>query len=190
MGRWLLDSVHPPPPKPRWATALKFVIPTEADPDFLHHDTTQGHICTFRKESRTKFANATKPRQEIRGSVGDGPAVSLSGVSECAVGESPPGSVSPSTQTAGPSPTLRFGRDDKLEGGGPPLHGWSGMDRSRATATNPVSFAFVLFNAFSKLRRSKGRSPTNLHSSDSQPSLRDSLGESSSHAAVQPLSLW
>ncbi len=59
VGRWLLDSVHPPPPKPRWATALKFVIPTEAEPDFLHQDTTQATYAAFRKESRTNFANAT-----------------------------------------------------------------------------------------------------------------------------------
>ena len=31
MGRWLLDSVHPPSPKPRWATALQFVIPRGCD---------------------------------------------------------------------------------------------------------------------------------------------------------------
>jgi hypothetical protein len=44
---------------PRWATALQFVIPTEADPDFLHHDTTKATYAAFRKESRTRFANAT-----------------------------------------------------------------------------------------------------------------------------------
>jgi hypothetical protein len=37
---------------------LKFVIPTEADPEFLHHDTTQGRVRGF-PQSRTKFANAT-----------------------------------------------------------------------------------------------------------------------------------
>jgi hypothetical protein len=44
---------------PTWATALQLVIPTEADPDFLHHDTTQDHVWAFHKESRKKFANAT-----------------------------------------------------------------------------------------------------------------------------------
>jgi len=32
---------------PRWATALNFVIPTGADPDFLHHSTARGHVCGF-----------------------------------------------------------------------------------------------------------------------------------------------
>jgi hypothetical protein len=45
---------------PRWATALKFVIPTGADPDFLHRGTGHGEYAAFRKESRMKFANATK----------------------------------------------------------------------------------------------------------------------------------
>jgi hypothetical protein len=79
-----------------------------------------------------------QPRQEIRGSAGEGPAVSLSGISDCAVSESPPGSVSPSTQTAGPSPALRFSRDDKLEGCGPPGHEWRGMDRVK----QPASYAY------------------------------------------------
>jgi hypothetical protein len=54
-----INSVHPTPLMPRWATALQLVIPTEADPDFLHHDTTQDHVWAFHKESRKKFANAT-----------------------------------------------------------------------------------------------------------------------------------
>jgi hypothetical protein len=45
---------------PRWATALNFVIPTGADPDFLYRDTVHGDECGFLKESRTEFANATK----------------------------------------------------------------------------------------------------------------------------------
>jgi len=38
----------------------KIVIPTGADPDFLHLSTAQVTYAAFRKESRTKFANATK----------------------------------------------------------------------------------------------------------------------------------
>jgi hypothetical protein len=72
-------------------------------------------------------------------------------------------------------PALRSGRDDKLEGGGPPWHKWRGMDRSGTTATNPVPFARVPFNAFSKLGRPKGRSLANLDSSDFQPSPFDKL---------------
>jgi len=32
---------------PRWATALNFVIPTGADPDFLYRGTVQGDVCGF-----------------------------------------------------------------------------------------------------------------------------------------------
>jgi hypothetical protein len=45
---------------PRWATALNFVIPTEADPNFLRRGTAKATYAAFRKESRTKFANAAK----------------------------------------------------------------------------------------------------------------------------------
>jgi hypothetical protein len=59
---------------------------------------------------------------------------------------------------------LRFGQDDKFEGGCSPWQWWKWMDRTSTTATNPVSFARVLFNAFSKLRRPEGRSSANLDS--------------------------
>jgi hypothetical protein len=66
-----------------------------------------------------KLANATnldrKPGQR-RG----GTCSFTFGDCKSAVGESPPGSVSPSTQTAGPSPPLGYGRDDKVEGGAAP----------------------------------------------------------------------
>jgi hypothetical protein len=45
------------------------------------------------------------------------------------------------------------------------------MDRNGTTATNPVSFARVLFNAFSELRRPESHSSANLDSFDSQSSL-------------------
>jgi hypothetical protein len=35
VGLVVFDSVQPPPLMPRWATTLNFVIPTEADSDFL-----------------------------------------------------------------------------------------------------------------------------------------------------------
>jgi hypothetical protein len=44
---------------PRWATALNFVIPTGADPDFYIAVPPKATYAAFR-ESRTKFANATK----------------------------------------------------------------------------------------------------------------------------------
>jgi hypothetical protein len=50
-----------------------------------------------------------------------------------------------------------------------------GVDgQTSTTETNPVSFARVLFNALSKLRRPEDRYSANLDSSDSQPSVRDS----------------
>jgi hypothetical protein len=44
---------------PRWAIALNFVIPTGADPDFLTVPSKAAYAA-LRKESRTKFADATK----------------------------------------------------------------------------------------------------------------------------------
>jgi hypothetical protein len=40
--------------------SLNFVIPTAAYPDFLLRATTMASGAAFRKESRMKFANATK----------------------------------------------------------------------------------------------------------------------------------
>ena len=45
---------------PRWATALKFVIPTGADPDFPLRGTHPGLRVRLSVESRMKLANATK----------------------------------------------------------------------------------------------------------------------------------
>jgi hypothetical protein len=39
--------------------ALPFVIPTEANPDFLLRCAGQGHVCGFIKESRRKLISAT-----------------------------------------------------------------------------------------------------------------------------------
>jgi hypothetical protein len=54
------DSVHPSPLMPRWVTALNFVIPTGADPDSYSAVPPKATYAAFRKESRTKFVNATK----------------------------------------------------------------------------------------------------------------------------------
>jgi hypothetical protein len=52
---------------PRWATALNFVIPpvpacrgTGADPDSYNAVPPKATYAAFRKESCTKFVNATK----------------------------------------------------------------------------------------------------------------------------------
>jgi hypothetical protein len=50
-------------------------------------------------------------------------------------------------------------------------------------------FARVLSNAFSKLRRSRGRSSANLDSSDFQPSLRDSIWRVVTHLFSPEVSL-
>jgi hypothetical protein len=42
------------------SVTLPFVIPTGAYPDFLLPGTDNGRVCGFFKESRMKFANATK----------------------------------------------------------------------------------------------------------------------------------
>jgi hypothetical protein len=51
----------------RWAAALQFVIPTGADPDFLHAALTDGHVCGF---NRMKFANATNLNRKSGGAQG------------------------------------------------------------------------------------------------------------------------
>jgi hypothetical protein len=101
-------------------------------------------------------------------SVGEGPAVSADGETEPRRRLAHGTFAYAESETAGPSPALRFGRDDKLEGGGPPWLGWRWLDRVK----QPTRFA--LFNAFSKLRPPKGRWPVNLDSFDFQPPLRDS----------------
>jgi len=53
-------SVHPSPPMPRCAAALKLVIPTGAYPDFLVRGPHQRpRVRLSFKESRMKLANAT-----------------------------------------------------------------------------------------------------------------------------------
>ncbi len=55
------DSVHPPPLMPRWATVLRFVIPTGAYPDFLLRGPHQRpRVRLSVRESRMRLANATK----------------------------------------------------------------------------------------------------------------------------------
>jgi hypothetical protein len=61
---------------PRWAVALNFVIPTGADPDFLHRGAAQGDVCGFLRKPH-KVRQRPQAGQEIRGSAGEGPAVSL-----------------------------------------------------------------------------------------------------------------
>jgi hypothetical protein len=49
-------SIHPSNGR-KWPN--KFVIPTEAHPDFLPRCTGHNRVCAFVKENRTKFNNAT-----------------------------------------------------------------------------------------------------------------------------------
>jgi hypothetical protein len=57
-------------------------------------------------DTAASHSDSNEAGQEIRGSVGEGPAVSLSGTSECAVGKSPTGSISPSTDYLHSKPDL------------------------------------------------------------------------------------
>jgi len=62
--------------------------------------------------------------------------------SECAMSESPPGSVSPSTETAGPSPALRSSRDDKWRVSaflGSSGSGWTESRDDKVEVNGPVS---------------------------------------------------
>jgi hypothetical protein len=55
-----MTPVHPPPLMPRWATALRFVIPTGAYPDFLLRGPHQRpRVRLSVRESRMNLANAT-----------------------------------------------------------------------------------------------------------------------------------
>ena len=75
-----------------------------------------------------KFANATNLDRKSGGAQWRDLRFAF-GFKRMPVGESSPGSVFPSRQTAGPSTAQRSGRDDKVEGGGSPWHGWKWMDR-------------------------------------------------------------
>jgi hypothetical protein len=54
---------------PRWATALNFVIPTGADPDFLNPVPPEATYAAFRKPHEVRQCH--QAGKEIRGSVGD-----------------------------------------------------------------------------------------------------------------------
>jgi hypothetical protein len=83
-------------------------------------------------------------------SVAEGPAVCVDGKTEA--GDSPTAhSLVPESGTAGPSVGMTNLRAAVH------LHGWRWMDRTSTTVTKPVSLARVLFNAFTRLRRPKGR---------------------------------
>jgi hypothetical protein len=62
---------------PRCATAFNFVIPTGADLDFLHRGTAQSNVCGFLQRKPHEVGQGHYAGQEIRGSVGEGPAVSF-----------------------------------------------------------------------------------------------------------------
>jgi hypothetical protein len=65
----------------------------------------------------------------------EGPAVCIDGKMEPG-GDSPMAHLLVSESgTAGPSTSLRSGRDDKFEGGGPPRHGWRWIDHPGLTQT-------------------------------------------------------
>ncbi len=116
--------LHPcqggPPP-------LKFVIPTEANPDFLLRGPHQRpRVRLSVKESRMKLANATDLHR--KSGVAERRDLQFAfGHKRMCVGELPPGSVFPSTQTAGPSASVGM---TNLRGEGSPWHGWRRMDRA------------------------------------------------------------
>ena len=57
----------------------RIVIPTGADPDFLHRGTTSSHVCGFPYRKPHEACQRHQAQQEIRGRAVEGPAVSLSG---------------------------------------------------------------------------------------------------------------
>ena len=113
----------------------------------LHH--RQGEPPPFNLSSR--------PEQ----SVGEGPAVCAAWRNGTRRRFAHGAFAVPESETAGPSPTLCSGRDDKLKGVGPPWRWWRWMDRVKQQ--DPPHLPKT----------------ANLDSSDFQPSLRDSILEPS-----------
>jgi len=62
----------------------------------------------------------------------------------------------PEGGTAGPSPALRAGRDDKFKGSGPPWQWWRWRDRVKQQQPTRFRFAHVLFNPATILGSSPG----------------------------------
>jgi hypothetical protein len=70
---------------------------------------------------------SSRPERKRRG----GTCSFTIGHSVCAVGGSPSGSVFQQSKLQVPPLRLRSGRDDKVEGGGPPWQSWRRMERVR-----------------------------------------------------------
>ncbi len=56
-------------------TNVRFVIPTEANPDFLLRGATNGRVCGFPYRKPHEVRQRNRARQEIRGSGVEGSAV-------------------------------------------------------------------------------------------------------------------
>jgi hypothetical protein len=63
--------------KPNERVKSKFVIPTEANPDFLPRYAGHGRVCGFPYRKPHEGRQRHKRQQEIRGSVAEGSAVRL-----------------------------------------------------------------------------------------------------------------
>jgi hypothetical protein len=118
MGFSLCDSVHPSSPLPRWAATLKFVIPTEADPDFLLRGTEQQPRVRL-SVSRIKFANATK--FDRKSGVAQGRDLQF----YCRAQRMRRGPIACGFRFSVQAncrflPSARSGRDDKVKSGAPP----------------------------------------------------------------------
>ncbi len=158
-----LSSVHPPPPLPRWAATLKFVIPTgevmslgptqgdekRGSDRSVHPSVTAAkvsaalsfvipselrisyygalvndHVCGFLlKESRMRSTETTKPDRKSGGGRGICSSFPPTTPSGSVFRPSVPGGDSPTRlllrrKVKLQVPALRFGRDDKFEGGG------------------------------------------------------------------------
>jgi hypothetical protein len=98
-----------------------------------------GPVCGSLKREPHEVHRSHKSRQEIRGSGAEGSAVPLSEHGKTASCTHLRDPVTPPAQTADPSAPLRFGRDDKVEGGVAPWQGWRWMDRASTPKTGRLS---------------------------------------------------
>jgi hypothetical protein len=143
VGTLLFGSVPPPPPLPRWAATLQFVIPSEAEGSAVLSPAKQLRRVKALKAAELLDGEAHRrslgcPGFPVKaGGVANSMRFSLQKTAHAALS-------SAANRKSGYAPTARRGRrDDKFKGGGPPWQWWRRRDRTSTTVTNPVSVCFI-----------------------------------------------
>ncbi len=162
VGSSLFESVHPPPPLPRWAATLKFVVPTVAE----------GPAVSLSGTGKAPWANRLRvpfPHErklQIPPLRYPGFPVEVDGVGK------PHAAFLTESRTRGHWRVQRSRKSGFAPVGMTNLRVAAHLGSGGGGGTEPAQqqptrfrFARVLFNPFSKLRRSEGRSSANLDSS-------------------------